>query len=328
SERTGIRERRISHVSTTDLGVVAAQHALAAAGLEPNAIDMIVFASASPDVLVPNTASRLQAAIGNGHAAAFDLNSGCTGFIYGLKIAADHVNCNPDSVALVVGAERLTWYLDWTQRDSAVLFGDGAGAAVVQHSDDNCGVLGSRLGCEAAAGEALMIPDFGTVMDRFGDDPTYFTLQFDGREIFRHAVRGMAEACARVLDETGLTAEDVDLVIPHQANVRIIDALADKLGVPREKVVVNIEHYGNTSSATIPIALTDALAQGRVKPGAIILMPAFGAGLTWGATVMRWGERTTPVGASDATLAPCESTGLQLIEKAVAFFRSHNQSAV
>lgn len=318
--RTGIRERRIAHVSTCELGRVAAEHALAAAGRDASDIDLLIFASATPDLLVPNTASRLQLALGNNTAAAFDLNSGCTGFVYGQKIAADHLSNNPDSVVLLVGSERLTWYLDWTQRESAVLFGDGAGAAVFETADEGTGVLCSHIGCEPAAGKALMISDFGTVMDRFGDDPTVFDLNFDGRTIFAHAVKGMATACEQVLERTGLTAADIDLVIPHQANERIIDALADRMGLAHDKVFKNIALYGNTSAATIPVGLTEALEQGRIKPGDNILMASFGAGLTWGAAVVRWGERVQPLGTSDAALPPCEQTGPELIARAVAFF--------
>ncbi len=319
-ERTGIHERRISHVSTCELGLVAAKHALASAGRDAKDIGLIIFASASPDLLVPNTASRLQLALGNKDAAAFDLNSGCTGFVYGLKIANDHIGNNPDSAVLVVGAERLTWFLDWTQRDSAVLFGDGAGAAVFEAGGAGCGVIQTHLGCEPEAGEALMIADFGTVMDRFGPDPTRFDLRFDGREVFRHAVKGMALACQEVLDQAGLRVEDVDLVIPHQANERIIDALSDRLGLDHARVFKNIALYGNTSAATIPVGLTEALEQGRVKPGAIILMAAFGAGLTWGAAVMRWGQRTEALASSDASLPECDKSGPDLIARAVEFF--------
>lgn len=324
SARTGIRERRISHVSTCELGRVAAEHALAAAGRDAKEVDLLIFASATPDLLVPNTASRLQLALGNQTAGAFDLNSGCTGFVYGQKIAADHLSNNPDSVVLLVGSERLTWYLDWTQRDSAVLFGDGAGAAVFETAPDDIGVLCSHIGCEPEAGKALMISDFGTVMDRFGPDPTVFDLNFDGRTIFIHAVKGMATACEQVLQRTGLSADDIDLVIPHQANERIIDALADKLKIDHDKVFKNIALYGNTSAATIPVGLTEALEQGLIKPGANILMASFGAGLTWGAAVVRWGERTRPLKTSDAALPPCEQTGPQLIARAVEFFQNKN----
>ncbi|NNM21253.1 MAG: ketoacyl-ACP synthase III, partial [Gammaproteobacteria bacterium] len=289
-ERTGIHARRISHVNCSELALVAAQQALAAAGLDANDIGMIVFASASPDLLIPNTASRLQQRLGNKSAAAFDLNSGCTGFVYGLKIADDHLNNYPDKPVLLVGAERLTWYLDWTQRDSAVLFGDGAGAVVLQAGDNGAGVIRAHLGCEAEAGDALMIPDFGTVMDRFGDDPTHFTMCFDGREVFRHAVRGMAAACTTVLADAGMSADDIDLVIPHQANERIIDSLAHHLGIDDDRVFKNIAEYGNTSAATVPIAIVEALEQGHIKAGTTLLMPVFGAGLTWGSAILRWGE--------------------------------------
>lgn len=326
--RTGIRERRISHVGTSELGRVAAERALACAGRKAEDIDVIVFASATPELLVPNTASRLQLALGNHHAAAFDLNSGCTGFVYGQKIAADHIGNNPDDVVLVVGSERLTWYLDWTQREHAVLFGDGAGAALFEAreaADSDAGVLCSSIGCEPAAGEALMIADFGTGMDRFGPDPMVFDMRFDGRVIFGHAVKGMASACEDVLRKSGLGVNDIDLVIPHQANERIIDALVDRLGVDHEKVFKNIAIYGNTSAATIPVGLTEALEQGLIKPGANLLMASFGAGLTWGASVVRWGDRIEPLGVSDEQLPACDQTAPELIATAVEFFRAANK---
>ncbi len=319
--RTGIRERRISHVGTGELGRVAAERALACAGRTAEEINMIIFASATPDLLVPNTASRLQLSLGNNQAAAFDINSGCTGFVYGQKIASDHLSNNPGDVVLLVGSERLTWYLDWTQREHAVLFGDGAGAAVFEASDTDAGVLCSRIGCEPGPGDALMIADFGTAMDRFGPDPMVFDMRFDGRVIFGHAVKGMASACEAVLKETGLSVSDIDLVIPHQANERIIDSLADRLGVERAKVFKNIAAYGNTSAATIPVGLTEALEQGLIKPGANLLMASFGAGLTWGAAIVRWGDRTEALGRSNAELPACASSAPELIADAVAFFR-------
>ncbi|NNF51511.1 MAG: ketoacyl-ACP synthase III [Gammaproteobacteria bacterium] len=325
--RTGIRERRISHVGSGELGRVAAERALACAGRSAEEINMIIFASATPDLLVPNTASRLQLALGNDSASAFDINSGCTGFVYGQKIASDHLSNNPDDVVLVVGAERLTWYLDWTQREHAVLFGDGAGAAVFEASDTDAGVLCSHIGCEPGPGEALMIADFGTAMDRFGPDPMVFDLRFDGRVIFGHAVKGMASACETVLGQAGLGVKDIDLVIPHQANERIIDALADRLGMDHGKVFKNIADYGNTSAATIPVGLTEALEQGLIKPGANLLMAAFGAGLTWGASVVRWGDRIEPLGVSDAELPPCNQSAMELISDAVAFFSANNQDS-
>ena len=320
-ERTGIRERRISHVNASELGLVAAKRALAAAGRDVNDIGLLIYTGASPDLLIPNTASRLQARLGNKQAAAFDLNSGCTGFTYGLKIANDHIRSYPDSPVLLVGAERLTWYMDWTERNTAVLFGDGAGAAVFEAAQPERGVLTAFLGCDAEAGEALMVPNFGTAMDRFAPDPMRFEIMFDGREIFRRAVKGMTAACQHVLDEVGLQTDDIDLVIPHQANLRIIDSLAHRLGIDHERVVINVQRYGNTSAATIPIAMTEALEEGRIKPGATILMASFGAGLTWGAAIMRWGDRVDVLGTSDAELPACDRTARELIAKAIEFFK-------
>ncbi|MFD1009039.1 ketoacyl-ACP synthase III [Oceanisphaera ostreae] len=315
--RTGIRFRRIAHVNTSELATVAAQHALAAAGLEACDIDCIILATASPDTLVPSAASAVQRNLGAGSAAVFDINAACTGFIYGLSVGSALIKAGTMNRVLVIGAERLTHYLDWTKRDTAVLFGDGAGAVVLEACEQPLGLIADKLGCDAEANGILAVPNSGTSRERFAHTDGLFEVNFDGKEIFKRAVKGMGEAAANVLEQASLTKQDINLLLPHQANIRIIETLAKKMDLPIDKVMINIEQYGNTSAATVPIALCEALEQGRVKPGDLLLTAAFGAGLTWGAAVIRWGERVTPLKQSNATLPPCEHTALELLAPAI-----------
>ena len=320
--RTGIEERRVSHVPTSELGRVAAERALDAAGLEAEQLDLIIFASASPDTLIPCIAATLQHRLGAVNAATFDLNSGCTGFIYGLATAASFIGSGLHQRILLVGAERLTWLLDWTQRETAVLFGDGAGAVVVEASSQtDLGPLGWDLGCDGSAEDALKVPGFGTNANRTDPNVGRLDVLFDGREIFRNAVRGMAESGRKAARNAGVKLADVQGVIPHQANRRIIDAVGRALGVTAP-VFVNIERYGNTSAATIPIALTEALESGWVKPQQLLLLVAFGAGLTRAGLVLRWGDRVAPRKESSAELPPCDQSGMDLIADSIAFSRA------
>ncbi|GAA3538598.1 ketoacyl-ACP synthase III [Zobellella aerophila] len=323
--RTGIRSRRISHVNTSVLASVAARHALAAAGLEAAQLDCIILATASPDTLVPSAASAVQQQLGAHRAAVFDINAACTGFVYGLSVASALIRAGSMQRVLLIGAERLTHYLDWTLRDTAVLFGDGAGAVVLEASDDQVGLLADKLGCDADAREILSVPDSGTARPRFAQVDGLFSINFEGKEIFKRAVKGMGDAAASVLEQSGVGPEQIDLVIPHQANIRIIDTLAKKMELPPEKVMINIAQYGNTSAATVPIALCEALEQGRVQPHSTLLTAAFGAGLTWGAAVIKWGERVTPLSVSLAELPPCEHSALELLAPAIAGCQAANR---
>ncbi len=315
--RTGIRERRVSHVPVSDLATVAGQRALAAADANVEDVDLLIIATCSPDTTIPSTAAHVQRKIGATNAAVFDLNAGCSGFIYGLTVATSMIRSGGYKKALVIGSERITWFLNWSVRDTAILFGDGAGAVVVEPSEEESGLLFSHLGCEGDALEALHLPNFGTASDRYKDDYDILEHRFDGREIFRRAVKGMAHETKLVLDELGLNNDDIDMIIPHQANLRIIESLAKYLSVDMSKVEVNIENYGNTSAATIPVALVEALEAGRVKPNSRILLAAFGAGLTRAAGLIRWGQRTTPLNQSDAELPPCNQTALEILGEAI-----------
>ncbi|MDJ0656107.1 MAG: ketoacyl-ACP synthase III [Xanthomonadales bacterium] len=320
--RTGIQERRISNVAVSDMAEVAARHALACAGVDAADVDLVILATACPDTMVPSAAARLQKLLGAHQAAVLDMNAACTGFVYGLSAARSAVVAGDHQTVLLVGAEKMTWYLDWTHRDTAVLFGDGAGAVVIQPGEDaEAGIFSGALGCDYEGQDALKIPDYGTSDDRYSGPKGKFTFQFDGREIFKRAVVGMGNAAVRALEKAGIAADEIDLVVPHQANIRIIEALVNRLKLPMSKVMINIQKYGNTSAATIPIALCEAVEEGRVRPGSNILTAAFGAGLTWGSMVLRWTRRVRPVATSQAALPPCDRSGLELLSEAIGHSR-------
>jgi 3-oxoacyl-[acyl-carrier-protein] synthase-3 len=313
--RTGMKERRVSHVPLGELAHVAAARALACAGLEASALDLIVVGSTLGDELAPNVASGVQRRLGAANAACMDLNTACTSFLYGLSSATALIRTGVVRTALVVGAEVPTPFIDWADRNTAVLFGDGCGAVVVQATDREEGLLAERIGCYGDARQILDIRGVGARYANHGLPYGWTRWNFDGQEIFKRAVLGMSRASEEALAKRGMTVADVDLVVPHQANLRILDAVGRRLGVAPEKVFVNVHRYGNMSAATVPVALVEAVEAGRVAPGAHLLLPAFGAGLTWCAHLVRWGERTSPVRACDAELPPCDRTGLELVNE-------------
>lgn len=311
--RTGMKERRISHVSAIDMSSVASARALACAGLDAADLDLIVYGSCSNDEQVPNSASGVQAKLGATRAASMDVNTACTSFLYGLSTATALIRTGVVRNALVIGVELITPYMDWNNRGVAVLFGDGCAAVVLQASDQPEGLLGEKLSCDADARQILRVRGMGCTYAnrgvRFGD-----TLwDFDGQEIFKKAVKGMAQASQAVLAKCGVTADQIDLVVPHQANLRIIEAVAKHSGLPMDKVFVTVQRYGNMSAATVPVALVEALEEGRVKPGALILMPGFGGGLTLCSHLVRWGQRVTPLGTTTVDLPPPTKTALQMV---------------
>ncbi|MGH8132644.1 MAG: ketoacyl-ACP synthase III [Steroidobacteraceae bacterium] len=313
--RTGIRARHISHVGLEELGYVAAARALAAAGLPGSSIQLIVFGTCSHDDQVPNMASGIQVRIGAGAAAAFDINTACTSFLYGLSAATALIRTGVVHNALVIGAELISPFMDWTDRDVAVLFGDGAAAVVLEATEREEGVLAEKLGCYGEAREILRVQGMG---GRYANRGVLYGVtrwQFEGQEIFRRAVQGMAAASAEALARVNLAPGDVDLVVPHQANLRIIEAVAKRARVPMARVFVNVERHGNMSSATIPVALCEAVEEQRVAPGALVLMPGFGGGLSYGAQVLRWGSRTSPLETSGVELPPNHRTALELIRE-------------
>jgi 3-oxoacyl-[acyl-carrier-protein] synthase-3 len=311
--RTGIRERRISHVGLEELAYVAAARALAAAGLKGSDIELIVFGTCSHEDQVPNMASAIQARIGAQPAAAFDINTACTSFLYGLSTATALIRTGVVRNALVIGAELISPFMDWSNRDVAVLFGDGAAAVVLEASTRAEGVLAEKLGCFGDAREILRVQGMGGRYANHGVLYGIVRWQFEGQEIFKRAVAGMSSACEASLARLGLNARDVDLVVPHQANLRIIEAVARRARVPMERVYVNIQRYGNMSAATVAIALCEALEEGRVHPGSLLLLPGFGGGLSYSAHVVRWGERTQPLQSSTVQLPPNGRTALEII---------------
>jgi len=320
--RTGIRERRICHCDFSDMAVVAARHALSAANLDPGELDLILLGSLTMDSLCPNTASLVQDALGANKAAAIDLNSACTGFLYGLHIGTNLIKTGAHSKVLVIGGEFISHYMDWSRRDVAVLFGDACGAVVLEPSIEETGLLAANIGCEASANSAIKITNFGSSYDRLTEDFSYLGWGFDGQAVFKQAVRCMSQACETVMQQAKLGAEQLHLVIPHQANKRIIDALAKKLGFKEDKVFINVQKYGNTSAATIPVALTEALEQGLINPDSYLLMATFGAGLTWGAGIVKWGDRITPLIECAAALPPCDKTALEILRPQISHYTS------
>jgi len=318
--RTGIKERRISHVETSDMAAVAGLRALAAAGKKPEDVDLLLLATCTGDSLIPSTASVVQKKIGANACAAMDLNAACSGFVYGLVVGTNMIRGGTSKTVLLIGAEKLHYVTDFTDRTTCVLFGDGAGAVVLEASDGEDGLLASDLGLDGSVYDILQTPVDGSMGDRTNPDPRESGIKMEGQEVFRRAVTMMGESSVTSLQRAGLRLDDVDLLIPHQANVRIIDATARRLGLPEHKVFVNIHSYGNTSAATIPVALTEALEEGRVQPGSTLLFAAFGGGLSWGSAVYRWGDRTEPLGVSDVTLPEPDRTTMELLQANFDFF--------
>lgn len=292
TERTGIKERHIAGEGefTSTMSTKAARRALEKAGLAPRDVDAIVVATATPDYLFPSTAALVQDQLGATRAAAFDLSAACTGFIYGLSVARGLITSGTAKTVLVIGAETLSRFLDYKDRATCVLFGDGAGAVVVEASNASVGIESTVMRTDGSKGELLYIPGGGSRHPAADDSKKngLHYIKMAGNEVFRLAVTNMAEAADQAIREAGLRQEDIDLFVPHQANVRIIDAVARRLKLDPSKVFVNIQRYGNTSAASVPIALCEAAEQGKVNRGNKILMVAFGAGFTWGAAVVEW----------------------------------------
>ncbi|MCX5800391.1 MAG: ketoacyl-ACP synthase III [Candidatus Eisenbacteria bacterium] len=290
--RTGIQERHIaeSGVASSDLAAEASRRAMAEAGISPADIELVIVATVTPDRMFPSASCSLQEKLGASKAAAFDLSAACSGFIYGLAVAKGLIGTSIADVILVVGVETLSKLVDWTDRNTCVLFGDGAGAAVVVPGEPDRGILTTSMGCDGRLGCLLELPAGGS-LNPTTEETVRNRLHFikmKGNEVFKSAVRAMGSVAEDALAKAGVKAEDLDLLIPHQANLRIIKATAKRLGVPMEKVFVNVHKYGNTSSASIPMALDEARKEGRVKEGDLVELVAFGAGFTWGAAIIRW----------------------------------------
>ncbi|MBE0466115.1 MAG: ketoacyl-ACP synthase III, partial [Candidatus Desulforudis sp.] len=290
-ERTGIRERRIARPdqSTSDLALIAAERAMADGGVAPEEVDLIIVATATPDMMFPSTASLVQERL-KCRAAAFDLAAGCTGFMYGLVAGGQFIATGTYRTVLVIGAEILSKILNWEDRTTCVLFGDGAGAVVLQPVPAGRGLMATCLGSDGSGGDLLKLPAGGSRLpaSTMTVEQKLHYIHMNGREVFRFAVRILVEAAVEVIRAAGLDQGQVDLFIPHQANIRIIEAAAKRLEVPMERVLVNVDRYGNTSSASIPLALDEAVRSGRLTDGDRVVMVGFGAGLTWAAAAMRW----------------------------------------
>lgn len=292
-QRTGIVERRIADddTATSDLSIRAARRAIEHAQIDPVDIEMILVATVTPDTFFPSTACYVQKGIGAKNASAMDVSAACAGFLYGLDLADGLIKSGRYDTILVVGGEVFNNIINWTDRSTCVLFGDGAGAAVVQATEEPKGILASYIGSDGDYADInlLGIPAGGSRMPLTpeGIERKLDKIQMNGREVFKLGVRLMPEAAQRVLRKANVSVEDIDLLIPHQANLRIIEAVGDRLGVPREKVYINVDKYGNTSAATVIIALDEAIREGCAKPGDLILLVTFGAGVTWGSTLLQ-----------------------------------------
>jgi 3-oxoacyl-[acyl-carrier-protein] synthase-3 len=290
--RTGIVERRIAadDVGAADMGANAARIAMERADIHAGEVDVIVVSTATPDRLLPSTAVDIQALLGAENAAAYDISAACSGFLYGLSIAEGHLMSGRAEIALVISTEKMSAIVDWDDRSTAVLFGDGAGAAVVKRTENGRGLISSFNRSDGTLAELLWRPGGGArePMSREVLEARSHLVHMAGREVFKAAVRSMAESADQALLRAGLTGGDIDLFVPHQANIRIIEATAKYADVPMDKVYVNVDRFGNMSSATIPVALDEALEAGRIKEGDYVLMVAFGAGFTWGSAVIQW----------------------------------------
>jgi 3-oxoacyl-[acyl-carrier-protein] synthase-3 len=304
-ERTGIRERRIAGAdeALSDLCLPASRQALEAAGVEASSLDLIIVATVTPDMAFPSTGAILADVLGAPDAAAYDLSAGCTGFMYALAQGYGMMAAGLSQRALIVGGDVLSKIMDWSDRSTCVLFGDGAGAVVLEPVTEG-GFLGFELGADGSGGPQLFLPAGGSRMPTSAETVSggQHFVQMNGREVFKFATRALVSSAQTLLDRCGMTVEDVDVYVPHQANVRIIEHARGKLGIPEERVIVNVDRYGNTSSGSIPLALADAEADGRLTRGSLVLMTGMGAGLTWGSSLIEWSglpEAGKPEGMSN-----------------------------
>lgn len=293
-ERTGIKERRIAEDNQpmSDLAMKAAQNALADAGVAAEDLDLIIVATLTSDRIIPSTACMIQNLLGAKHAAAFDLSAACSGFAYAASVAAQFIETGAYKKALVIGAETLSKYINWEDRNTCVLFGDGAGAAVLGQVEEGYGILSFDLGSDGSGGDAIQIPSSGSLMpvSKESIDQKLNLIHMNGRDVFKFAVKAMGKTVKNSLAKIDMPQEKIDWLVPHQANIRIIESAAKRLSMPMDKVIVNIHKYGNMSAACIPIALAEAAAAKRFKKGDIIALSGFGAGLTWASCIIRWSK--------------------------------------
>jgi 3-oxoacyl-[acyl-carrier-protein] synthase-3 len=292
TSRTGIKERRIAGKEefTSDMAAKAALKAIKQAKISPTEINLILVATATPDMLFPATACFVQKKIGATNAACLDISAACAGFLFGIEIAQQFITSHTHDTVLVIGAEKLTSITNWNDRNTCVLFGDGAGAAILRHRGSAHGVISTYIGSDGQYTDILFMPGGGSrcPITRENVDLNLVTIHMTGKEVYKQAVTAMLSAAKKALEQAGLSIHDIACVIPHQANVRIINAIADRLGISRDKMFVNVDRYGNTSAAAVAIALDEANRSGRIKPGDYVLMVVFGGGLTWASTIIEW----------------------------------------
>jgi len=292
TSRTGIKERRMAadDQATSDLAAIAARRAMERADIKAEEIDLIIVATITPDMPFPSTACLVQEKIGAHHAAAFDLEAACSGFVYALEIGQQFIMSRTYDCVMIIGAEKLSSIIDWEDRSTCVLFGDGAGAVILENRPSAHGLLTAKMGADGRKADLLSMPGGGSLNPATSESVKgrLHYLRMDGREIFKNAVTAMCQAAAEVMDRCSVSIADIKLVIPHQANKRILDAVGKRLGVDGEKVFMNLDKYGNTSAASVVIALDEAVEAGRIKRGDLVLMLVFGAGLTWGAAILEW----------------------------------------
>ncbi len=297
--RTGIEERRIADKDqpTSDLATKASLKALEDASIAPEELDLIIVATATPDYIFPSTAAMVQKDIGATKAAAFDISVGCSGFVYGLVTGANFISSGMYKKVLVIGAETLSKIVDWEDRNTCVLFGDGAGACILEPCDESFGILSSELGSDGVKGDVLIVPGGGSKNPATAETVKnkLHAIRMDGKEVFKFAVRVMEQSSMRVLESAGLSKEELDFMISHQANSRIIDAAMKKLGLSKDKTHVNLTKYGNTSAASVPVALDEAVKSELIKKGDNLLLIAFGAGLSWASVVLKWNKEVRNV---------------------------------
>ncbi|MGK0186218.1 MAG: 3-oxoacyl-[acyl-carrier-protein] synthase-3 [Verrucomicrobiales bacterium] len=293
--RTGIRERRIAadDEATSDMATKAGQRAMEQAGVSAEELDLIIVATVSPDTFFPATACYVQKNLGAKNAVCFDISAACSGFLFALQTSRHFINTGNSKTALIIGAEKLSGMVDWNDRNTCVLFGDGAGAAVLRQRNegsDESRVLSTVMGSDGNLTDILSVPGGGSALPTTPENALQRlnTIRMEGREVYKQAVTAMRNACKQAISEAGLTTDDIAMVIPHQANIRIIDAITDRLGIPSERTFINLHKYGNTSAAAIAIALDEANRTGAIKKGDHILLVAFGAGLTWASSVVKW----------------------------------------
>ncbi len=292
TSRTGIRERRIAAPgeTTSDMAANAARAAMEDAGITGDEIDLIILATITPDHFMPSTACLVQTKIGAMKAACFDISAACSGFLYAIEIAQQFITTRTYNTILVIGVDKLSSIVDWKDRNTCVLFGDGAGAAILRHRAQGHGVIATRMGSNGNLADLLAVPGGGSACpitpENVGESLN--CIKMEGRETFKHAVTNMVESARQVLDDAGLTGADLACVIPHQANLRIVSAVADRLGVPLDRVMVNLDRFGNTSAAAVAIALDEANRTGRMKVGDYVLLVVFGGGMTWASSVVQW----------------------------------------